>query len=107
MILFANFLLATARIIHIVLSIYIWIVIIRAVLSWIHVPSLYSVSVILYNLTEPVLKPIRRFVPPYKMGGVDLSPMIVILLLLFIDSFLVRSISLYAQQMLRGYTYSF
>ena len=83
MILLANFLLATARIIHIVLSTYIWIVIIRAVLSWVHVPSLYSVSVILYNLTEPVLRPIRRFVPPYKMGGIDLSPMIVILLLLF------------------------
>ena len=91
--------------IHIVLSIYIWIVIIRAVLSWIQAPSLYSVSVILYNLTEPVLRPIRRFVPPYKMGGIDISPMIVILLLLFLDSFLVRSITLYAQQMLRGHIY--
>jgi len=90
-----------------VLTIYIWIVIIRAVLSWIQIPSLYSVTVVLYHLTEPVLKPVRRFVPPYKMGGIDISPMIVILLILFVDSFLVRSLSLYAQQILRGYTYNF
>ncbi len=100
MIFWANFLIAVSRIIHVVLMISIWILIIRAILSWIRIPSLYSVSVILYYLTEPILKPVRRYIPPHRFGGIDLSPMIVILLLIFIDSFLVRSLSLYAHQLL-------
>jgi len=101
MIFFANFLLAASRILHIVLMISIWILIIRAILSWIRIPALYSFSVILYYITEPILKPVRRFVPPHKFGGIDISPMIVILLIIFVDSFLVKSLSLYAHQLLR------
>ena len=107
MILFANFLLAASRIIHIALLVYIWIVIGRVIFSWIRVPSLYQVAVILYRLTEPVLKPVRKFVPPHKMGGLDISPMVVILCLWFIDMFVVRSMTLYAYQILRGNTFSF
>ncbi|MFC2166223.1 YggT family protein [Acidobacteriota bacterium] len=106
MILFANFLLAASRIIHIVLMVYIWIIVGRAILSWIRVPSLYQVAVIIYRITEPVLKPVRKFVPPSKMGGLDISPMIVILILWFIDMFVVRSMTLYAYQILQGHTYS-
>jgi len=101
MILFANFLGAFAYIIHIILRIYMWIVIIRAILSWVNIPSLYQVSVILYHLTEPVMRPFRRIIPPHKMGGIDITPIIVILLILFVDSFLVQSISIYARQLLR------
>jgi len=104
MILFANFLLAAANILHIVLRIYMFIVLFRVILSWIQVPSLYQFTVILYRLTEPVLKPIRRYVPPYKMGGLDISPMIVFLIIVFIDNFLISSISLYARQILMQYT---
>jgi YggT family protein len=107
MILFANFILAASRIIHIVLMVYIWIVVGRVIFSWVRIPSLYQVAVILFRLTEPVLKPVRKFVPPYRMGGLDLSPMIVILFLWFIDMFVVRSMMLYAYQILRGSTYSF
>lgn len=101
MILFANFLSALAKIVDIILVIYMWIVIFRAVLSWVRIPSLYPVSVVLYYLTEPVLKPCRRIVPPSKFGGIDVSPMIVVLVILFLDSFLVKSLSLYAEQLLR------
>ena len=101
MIFFANFLLAVSRILHIVLMISIWILIIRAILSWVRIPSLYSFSVILYHLTEPILKPVRRFVPPHRFGGIDISPMIVILLIIFVDSVLVKSLSLYAHHLLR------
>lgn len=104
MIFFANFLIAVSKIISVVLMISMWILIIRVALSWVRIPSLYSVSVILYHLTEPILKPVRRFVPPHKFGGLDLSPMIVILLLVFLDIFLVRSLSLYAHQLLREHT---
>ena len=107
MILFANFLSASANIIHVVLMIYVWIVIIRAVLSWVNIPALHQVAIILYYLTEPVMRPFRRIIPPNKMGGLDVTPIIVILLILFVDSFLVKSISLYAQQLLREHALSF
>lgn len=100
MILFANFLIAVTQIVHIVLVLYIWVVVFRAVLSWVNVPSLYPVAVVLYRLTEPVLRPIRRFVPPSRLGGIDISPIIVVLLIMFVNSFLVRSISIYAHQLL-------
>ena len=101
MIFFANFLLAVSRILHIVIVVYIWIVIFRAILSWVRVPALYPVAVVLFHLTEPVLRPVRKRVPPQRLGGIDISPIIVILALLFVDSFLVRSLSLYADQLLR------
>ena len=104
MILFANFLNAVARVLHVVLILYMWIVIFRAVLSWVRVPSLYPVTVVLQNLTEPVMRPFRKLVPPKALGGIDITPIIVILVILFVDSFLVKSISLYAQQMLREST---
>jgi len=107
MILFANFLLAASRILHILLMVYVWILIIRVVLSWIRTPSLYQVAVILFHLTEPVLRPIRRLVPPYRLGGIDVSPMICILIVMFVDSFLVQSMTSYALQILRGTSYSF
>jgi YggT family protein len=107
MILFANFLLAASRIIHIVLMVYIWIIVGRVIFSWIKVPSLYQVAVIIYRVTEPVLKPVRKYIPPYKMGGLDISPMIIILILWFIDIFVVRSMTLYAYQILRGHNFSF
>jgi YggT family protein len=100
MILWANFLLSIAAIIHLILRIYILILFGRVVLSWIQIPSLYSLAKVLYALTEPALKPFRRFVPPYKMGGLDISPMIVIILILFLDSFLVSSLTQYARQLI-------
>jgi YggT family protein len=97
MILWANFLQSIAAIFHLIFRIYILILFGRVLMSWIQIPSLYSLAKVLYALTEPVLKPIRRFVPPYKMGGLDISPMILIILILCLDSFLVRSLSQYAR----------
>jgi len=106
MIFWANFLLATAKIVHIILMVYVWIIILRAILSWIQIPTPRSVAVLIYSLTEPVLKPLRRILPPNKMGGFDISPMLLILLILFVDSFLVKSLSLYAFDILRKNTWS-
>ena len=101
MILLGNLLAALARILHIILWVYMWIIIIRAILSWINVPSLYPLVVILHRLTEPALRPLRRIIPPFRVGGIDITPMIAILIIIFIDSFLVRSIAIYAQRLLR------
>lgn len=107
MILFANFLIALYRIIHLALMIFMWIIIFRAILSWVSIPSLYRVSVILYNLTEPVLRPFRRIIPPNRLGGIDITPIIIILLIIFIDSFFVKSLYIYARQLLRPQTLYF
>jgi len=81
MILLANFINAIAGILHFILMLYIWILVFRAILSWIRVPSLYQVQVLLYRFTEPVLAPVRKYFPPYKFGGIDISPIIVFVLL--------------------------
>ena len=107
MILLANFINAVAGILHFILMLYIWILVFRAILSWIRVTSLYQVQVLLYRFTEPVLSPVRKYFPPYKFGGMDISPIIVFILLIFIDTFLVKSMSLYAQQILQQQTLSF
>ncbi len=104
MILFANFLGAVSKVLHFVLMLYIWILLFRVILSWVNIPALYQFRIILYHLTEPVLSPIRRFVPPYRFGGLDISPIIAFLILIFVDSFVVRSLALYAQQLLRPST---
>jgi YggT family protein len=105
--LFANLLYAVSRIIHFILNIYIWIIFAHVILSWIRTPSLYKVRLILFKLTEPVLAPIRKFVPPYKFGGLDISPILAFVLILIIDTVIVKSISQYAVQLLGPQTYSF
>lgn len=107
MILFGNTIAFLARILHFGLNIYLWIVILRAILSWVYVPSLYPVVRILYRLTEPALRPVRRFVPPAKFGGLDVSPIIVCILIVFLDTVLVDSLAVYAQRLLRGPEVSF
>ena len=64
-----------------ILSIYIWVIIAAAVISWI-TPNPYNPVVrLLRRLTEPVLAPLRGLLPPWKTFGLDFSPMIVILLI--------------------------
>ena len=74
-----------------VIQIYIWLLIASAVLSWLVAFNVVNtrnqvvtmVADALYRLTEPVLAPIRRILPNF--GGLDISPVVVILLLIFID----------------------
>ncbi len=72
-----------------VIHLYIWCLIISAVLSWLIAFNVvntnnrvvYTIGDFLYRVTEPALAPIRRFLP--NLGGIDLSPIVLILLLLF------------------------
>jgi len=105
--LLGNTLAALAKILHIVLTVYLWIIILRAVLSWVYVPSLHQLGRFIYRLTEPVLRPVRRLVPPAKVGGLDISPVIVGLLIVFLDNALVSSLAVYAHRLLRGVEVSF
>jgi len=64
-----------------ILSIYIWVIIAAAVISWV-TPNPYNPAVrMLRRLTEPVLAPLRQLLPPWKTFGLDFSPMIIILLI--------------------------
>ncbi len=72
------------------LTIYIWIIIIRALLSWVNPDPYNPIVQILYRLTEPVLAPVRYRMP--DIGGIDASPIVVLLIIFFLQSFLVQSI---------------
>ncbi len=86
--------LSLLRLIDIVLELYMWCLIIAAVLSWLSFGGVinnrnrfvYTISDFLYRITEPVLRPIRRVVP--LIGGIDLSPVILILIIYFLRSLL-------------------
>ena len=83
-----QFVIALASLVSFVLWAYMWIVIIRALLSWVNPDPYNPIVRFLYRVTEPVLRPIRHRLPVWQMG-LDLSPLIVILLIYFLQQFLV------------------
>jgi YggT family protein len=85
-----NFIIAVAKIIHVVLSIYMWVIIARAILSWVNPDPYNQIVQFLYRVTEPVLAQVRRWLPFGRMG-IDISPIIVILVIYFLDEFLIKS----------------
>ncbi|HBH01079.1 MAG: hypothetical protein A2W08_11370 [Candidatus Rokubacteria bacterium RBG_16_73_20] len=91
MFLLSNLVLALARLVNLVLIAYMWIVIARAVLSWVN-PDPYNPLVrFIHRVTEPVLRPIRHRLPTVGMG-LDLSPLVVLLGIWFLQWFLVESL---------------
>ena len=91
MFVFANLLTALAAVIGTLLTVYTWILIARAVISWVNPDPYNPIVRFLYNVTEPVLYRVRRLVPAV-FGGIDLSPLILILALQFLQIFLVGSL---------------
>ncbi len=102
MFVFSNFLQAIASVLDVVLNVYSWIVIISALLSWVNPDPYNPIVRILRNMTEPVFNKVRRLLPFAVLGGVDLSPVIVLLAILFLRSFLVRSLYQMAGGMVHG-----
>lgn len=90
MILAANFLVAVGKILDIILTIYMYIIIARALISWVNPDPYNPIVSFLYRVTEPVLYRIRKRLP--SMGGLDLSPLIVLLIIFFLQKFAVNSI---------------
>src|SRR3990172_6764681 len=78
-------------ILHYVLGAYIWVLIIRAVLSWVSPDPYNPIVRALYSITEPVLSFLRRRFP-LMAGSIDFSPMVAILVILFLQYFLVRTL---------------
>jgi len=91
MFLLANFLSAVANVLTWALWIYMWIMIGRAIISWVNPDPYNPIVRFLYNATEPLLFRLRRSVPAVA-GGIDLSPLIVLLGIMFLQVFLVQSL---------------
>ncbi|HKA34410.1 MAG TPA: YggT family protein [Candidatus Binatia bacterium] len=87
----ANLIRAVALVLDYLLWAYMWIVIARAILSWVNPDPYNPIVRFLYNATEPVLYRIRRALPLFA-GGIDFSPIIVFVIILFLQQFLVRSL---------------
>ncbi len=87
----SNFLFAVAKVIDTVLYLYMIIVIARAVISWVSPDPYNPIVRFLYAATEPVLSRIRRWLP-FNLGMIDVSPIIVFLIIIFLQNFLVSSL---------------
>ncbi|MEN6374753.1 MAG: YggT family protein [Smithella sp.] len=98
MFVFGNFIIGLAKVIDIVLSLYMWIIIIRALISWVNPDPYNQIVIFLNRITEPVLRPIRRKLP-FNSMGMDFSPLIVILVIIFLQYFLVQTIIQLAQRL--------
>jgi len=87
----ATFIQAIAQILSMVINIYIWVIIIAAVLSFVQPDPRNPIVEILNRLTQPVFRFIRQKLPFVVFSGIDLSPIVLIFGLQFIDTVLVRS----------------
>ncbi|HQP10089.1 MAG TPA: YggT family protein [Candidatus Omnitrophota bacterium] len=85
----SNFLKAFASVVDVVLSIYYWLILIRALISWVNPDPYNAIVQFLYRATEPVLQPIRRVLPHM---GIDISPIIAFLAIIFLKGFLVATL---------------
>jgi len=88
----SNLISAVARMLDILLNIVYWLVLIRALISWVNPDPANAIVQFLYKATEPMLEPIRRRLPLSLRFGIDLSPLIVILVIIFLRSFLIKSL---------------
>ena len=93
-----NFLAAIAKILDIALTLYMWIIIARAVVSWVNPDPHNPIIRFLHNITEPVLYQVRRRLP-ISFGGIDFSPILVLLIIVFVQRFLVTSLAELAMKM--------
>lgn len=67
-----------------------WIVIIAALISWVNPDPRNPIVRFLHAVTEPLFRPFRKLLPPYRTGNIDFSPLFVILIIFLVSRFLVR-----------------
>ena len=93
MFIIGNFLSAVASILDMALNLYMWVIIIRALVSWVNPDPYNPIVAFLYRVTDPVLSAVRRRLPQAMWStGIDFSPLIVIFGIFFLRRFLVRSL---------------
>ncbi|TAN62465.1 YggT family protein [bacterium] len=92
MFILANFIEAAAQIFGVLLTILYWLILIRALISWVNPDPSNPIVQFLLKATEPILAPIRRLLPLDFRFGIDISPIIIFLGIMFLRSFLVRTL---------------
>ena len=92
----SNFLIAAASVLGMLITLYTYVIIARAIISWVNPDPYNPIVRFLYNVTEPVLYRVRRTSPISSAGGIEFSPLIVLFGLYFLQVFLVRSIQDFA-----------
>ncbi len=86
-----NVILGIAKVLDVALNIYMWVIVIRALISLVNPDPYNAIVQMLTKLTEPALKPIRKIAPPWKIG-IDLSPLIAVLIIIFLQYALVATL---------------
>jgi YggT family protein len=93
------FIMAVANVLHYVLFFYMWIIIARAILSWVSPDPYNPIVRFIYKVTEPVMYQVRSRLP-VSFGGIDFAPVVVILIIYFLQTFVVNSLLRFSQSML-------
>lgn len=86
-----NIIVGIAKVLDVLLNIYMWVIIIRALISWVNPDPYNPIVQFLQRSTEPVLRPLRKLAPPYRLG-IDLSPLIAILIIMFLQYALINTL---------------
>ncbi|WP_027178082.1 YggT family protein [Maridesulfovibrio bastinii] len=84
--------LAIANVLRMVLNLYMWVVIISALLTWVNPDPYNPIVRFLYGLTEPVYKKVRHYLPFVFVGGFDLSPIIVLIVIQVVNIALINNL---------------
>ncbi len=98
MFVFSNFLQALATILDTLLWLYFWLIIVSAILSWVSPDPFNPVVRVIRSLTEPVFQKVRNWIPFTNLGGIDLSPIVVLLGIEFLRIFLVQTLQQLSMQ---------
>ena len=85
----SNLLYAFSQVVDIALSVFYWMILIRALLSWVNPDPFNPIVQFLQRATDPILEPIRRILPPL---AIDVSPILAFLGIVFLKSFLVQTL---------------
>jgi YggT family protein len=88
----SNFIAALANVIDIVLTIFYWLILVRALVSWVNPDPFNPVVQFLHKATEPILAPIRNILPLRFRFGIDIAPIIAFLAIIFLKSFVVNTL---------------
>jgi YggT family protein len=92
MFVFSNLLQALATILDTLLWLYFWLIIVSAILSWVSPDPFNPIVRFIRSLTEPVFHKVRNLIPFTNVGGIDLSPIVVLLGIEFLRIFLVQTL---------------
>ncbi len=98
MLVVGNFLTGVAVVLDMILNIYMWIIIAGAVLSWVNPDPFNPIVRFIRGVTEPVLNEIRKRLP-VSAGGIDFSPFIILLVIVFLQNFLIKTLYMAGQRM--------